>query len=35
MRKYREIAEECLRLALEAEQPRHGRAFLHLGQQVA
>jgi hypothetical protein len=30
MRKYRKIAEECLRLALEAKQQHHRRSFLDL-----
>jgi hypothetical protein len=33
MRKYRQIAEECLEFALEAEQQRHRRAFLDLASQ--
>jgi hypothetical protein len=30
MRKFREIAEECLRSALDATEQRHRRAFLKM-----
>jgi hypothetical protein len=30
MLKYRQIAEDCLQFALEAEQQRHRKAFLDL-----